>query len=114
MPATPPPSISRPRSSPHAERQQSLVLQPGLSVVVCTRGVRAMGAADGVEDRALGLEEVARRIAPRFVRAGPHRRALAYLRGLMAPSGRKNGRQLAEAAGGATPDGVQDLLPRMR
>src|SRR5215204_5645008 len=31
MPATPPPSISRPRSSPHAERQQSLVSRAGSS-----------------------------------------------------------------------------------
>jgi SRSO17 transposase len=39
---------------------------------------------------------------------------LAYLRGLLAPLGRKNGRQLAEAAGEATPDGRRDLLSRVR
>jgi SRSO17 transposase len=73
-----------------------------------------MRATDVVEDWALGLEDLARRIAPRFVRAEPRRRALAYLRGLLAPLERKNGWQLAEAAGDATPDSVQDFLARMR
>ena len=40
-----------------------------------------------------------RGIAPRFGRVEPRRRALAYLRGLLAPVERKNGWQLAEAAG---------------
>jgi SRSO17 transposase len=53
------------------------------------------------------------RIAPRFSRAEPRRRALAYLRGLLSPLERKNGWQLAEAAGDPTPDGVQDFLSRM-
>ena len=60
------------------------------------------------------LDAMAARIAPRFSRAEPRRRALAYLRGLLAPLERKNGWQLAEAAGDATPDGVQDFLSRMR
>ncbi len=60
------------------------------------------------------LDALAARIAPRFGRAEPRRRALAYLRGLLAPLERKNGWQLAEAAGDATPDGVQDFLSRMR
>ena len=60
------------------------------------------------------LDALAARIAPRFSRAEPRRRALAYLRGLLAPLERKNGWQLAEAAGEATPDGVQDFLSRMR
>ncbi len=46
--------------------------------------------------------------------AGPRRRARAYLRGLIAPLGRNNGWQLAEAAGDRTPDAVQDFLARMR
>src|SRR5438105_11946948 len=50
------------------------------------------------------------RIAPRFRRAEPRRRALAYLRGLLSPVERKNGWQLAEEAGEATPDGMQRLL----
>ena len=37
-----------------------------------------------------------------------------YLRGLIAPIERKNGWQLAEAAGDASPDGMQDFLARMR
>jgi SRSO17 transposase len=44
----------------------------------------------------------------------PRRRARAYLQGLLAPVERKNGWQLAEAAGDRTPDGVQDFLARMR
>jgi len=63
---------------------------------------------------ARGLDEVVGRIAPRFARAEPRRRASAYLRGLLAPVERKNGWQLAEAAGDASPDGVQDFLSRMR
>jgi hypothetical protein len=35
---------------------------------------------------------------------------LAYLRGLLGPGGRKNGRQLAERAGERTPDGMQRLV----
>jgi SRSO17 transposase len=61
-----------------------------------------------------GLDDLAERIAPRFVRVEPRRRALSYLRGLIAPIERKNGWQLAEAAGDATPDGMQDFLSRMR
>lgn len=60
-----------------------------------------------------GLDGVVDRIAPRFGRAEPRRRARAYLRGLLAPVERKNGWQLAEAVGDATPDGVQDFLSRM-
>ncbi len=63
---------------------------------------------------AAGLDEVAGRIAPRFGRAEPRRRAGAYLRGLLAPVERKNGWQLAEVAGDATPDGVQEFLSRAR
>ena len=59
---------------------------------------------------AAGLEALHARIAPRFVRPEPRRRVLAYLRGLLSPVERKNGWQLAEAAGEATPDGMQRLL----
>src|SRR3954466_14941842 len=61
-----------------------------------------------------GLDGVVDRIAPRFGRAEPRRRARAYLRGLLAPVERKNGWQLAEAVGDATPDGVQDFLSRVQ
>ena len=63
---------------------------------------------------AQGLDELAGRLAPRFGRVEPRRRALAYLRGLLAPVERKNGWQLAEAAGDRTPDGMRDFLSRMR
>lgn len=60
------------------------------------------------------LSRLADRIAPRFSRVEPRRRALSYLRGLLGPAERKNGWQLAEAVGDATPDGMQDFLSRMR
>ena len=59
-----------------------------------------------------GLDAVHARVAPRFARAEPRRRALAYLRGLLSPVERKNGWQLAEQAGETTPDGMQHLLAR--
>ena len=59
---------------------------------------------------AWGIEEVHRRIGARFYRSEPRRRALDYLKGLISPVERKNGWQLAEQAGDATPDGVQRLL----
>src|SRR4051795_4784281 len=55
-----------------------------------------------------------RGVAPGWGRVEPRRRASAYLRGLLAPLGRKNGWQLAEAAGDRRPDGMQDFLSRMR
>ena len=61
-----------------------------------------------------GLDGVVERIAPRFGRTEPRRRAGAYLRGLLAPVERKNGWQLAEAVGDRTPDGVQDFLSRVQ
>src|SRR5215210_5086570 len=74
----------------------------------------AMTAIGTAEVWARDLEALAARIAPRFARAEPRRRASAYLRGLLLPLERKNGWQLAEAAGDETPDGVQDFLSRMR
>ena len=56
------------------------------------------------------LDDLCARIAPRFSRIEPRRRARAYLQGLLAPLERKNGWHLAEAAGDASPDGVQDFL----
>jgi SRSO17 transposase len=61
-----------------------------------------------------GLGALHARIAPRFGRAEPRRRALAYLRGLTSPVERKNGWQLAEQIGERTPDGVQRLLATAR
>jgi SRSO17 transposase len=55
---------------------------------------------------------VAARIGPRFARAEARRRAQVYLRGLLSPLERKNGWQLAEAAGDPTPYATQHLLGR--
>ena len=61
-----------------------------------------------------GVERVHECIAGRFRRPEPRRRALDYMRGLLSPVERKNGWQLAEQAGDATPDGVQRLLYNYR
>ncbi len=58
----------------------------------------------------LTLADVQERLAPRFLRAEPRRRARAYVRALLEPVARKNGWQLAEAAGETTPHGMQRLL----
>jgi SRSO17 transposase len=68
---------------------------------------------EDAERWAQGLGAVMDRIGARFGRVEPRRRALAYLRGLLAPIERKNGWQLAEIAGDRTPDGVQDFLARV-
>ena len=57
-----------------------------------------------------GIEGIHGCIAGRFQRSEPRWRALEYLEGLISPVERKNGWQLAERAGDATPDGVQRLL----
>lgn len=57
-----------------------------------------------------GVEALHTRIAHHFVRSEPRQRALAYLKGLLGDVERKNGWQLAEYIGEATPDGVQRLL----
>jgi SRSO17 transposase len=56
------------------------------------------------------LDAVQTKLAPRFERAEPRRRVLNYLTGLLSTAERKNGWQLAELAGEATPDGMQRLL----
>lgn len=61
---------------------------------------------------AAGLEEVIRRIGRHFARIDALNWAWAYLLGLMSDAERKNGWQLAEEAGNATPDGLQHLLRR--
>ena len=61
-------------------------------------------------DWEVGLQELHGRIAQRFSRSESRRRVLAYLQGLLGSVDRKNGWQLAEYAGDATPDGVQRLL----
>ena len=61
-----------------------------------------------------GIEQVYQCVAGRFRRPEPRRRALDYLKGLLSPIERKNGWQLAERAGDATPYGVQRLLSTYR
>ena len=56
------------------------------------------------------LDALHARVAWRFARPEPRRRALAYLQGLLSQVDRKNGWQLAEHAGELTPDGMQRLL----
>lgn len=58
------------------------------------------------------LEAVGERIAARFARSEVRERARDYLRGLLSGTERKNGWQLAEVAGNATPYGLQHLLGR--
>jgi SRSO17 transposase len=67
-----------------------------------------------VEEWAAELEALCERIAPRFHRVEVRRRTGAFLRGLLAGVQRKNGWQLAEQAGAATPDGMQRLLNHAR
>ncbi len=61
-----------------------------------------------------GLDRVHECIGVRFRRTEPRRRVLEYLKGLLGPVERKNGWQLAERAGDATPDGVQRPLYNYR
>jgi SRSO17 transposase len=65
-----------------------------------------------VRDWADELEAMGKRLARRFPRSEPRRRAVAYLRGLLSDAERKNGWQLAEEAGDGAPYGVQHLLGR--
>ncbi len=63
-----------------------------------------------VQGWAQELHRLHARIAPRFRRAEPRRRAQAYLQALLSPVERKNGWQIAEQVGERTPDGIQRLL----
>src|SRR6266487_7017368 len=70
----------------------------------------ASTTASQVVQWAYALRQLHARIAPRFARAEPRRRALSYLQGLLSCVERKNGWQLAEQAREATPYGMQRLL----
>jgi SRSO17 transposase len=65
-------------------------------------------ATDGAGE----IERVYQRLRPRFARAEMRIRSRRYLLGLLGGAARKNGWQLAEAAGERTPHGMQDLLSR--
>jgi SRSO17 transposase len=58
------------------------------------------------------IEGLIERIGSCFGRCDLRRRAAAYVRGLLGPVRRKNGWQLAEHVGDATPYGLQRLLDR--
>jgi SRSO17 transposase len=62
----------------------------------------------------IGLDQLHSRLRSRFARAEPRRRALSYLKALLGPAHRKNGWQIAEQVGEATPDGIQRLLNTAR
>ena len=66
-----------------------------------------------IEQWATEVAVVGERIGRHFARSEPRHRAVAYLRGLLSDTERKNGWQLAEYLGEATPDGVQHLLARV-
>jgi SRSO17 transposase len=59
-----------------------------------------------------GLEELLGRVAGRFGRVEPRRRAKAFVYGLLADLPRKNCWTIAEHAGNRNPDGMQHLLGR--
>jgi SRSO17 transposase len=59
-----------------------------------------------------GLEELLGRVAGRFGRVEPRRRARAFVRGLLADLPRKNYWTIAEHVGNPSPDGMQHLLGR--
>lgn len=69
-----------------------------------------MPEVEDVELWAKELHIVGTRIGGRFERSEPRERAVRYIQGLMSDISRKNGWQLAEYAGEATPDGMQRLL----
>lgn len=58
------------------------------------------------------LEAVNESLSEHFARSEVRERAQDYLRGLLSETERKNGWQLAEVAGNATPYGIQHLLGR--
>jgi len=71
-------------------------------------------ALETVGEWTLWLTEVERCLLPHFARREARHHAWAYIRGLLSPVERKNGWQLAEVNGAATPYGLQHLLGRAR
>ena len=77
----------------------------GVEVVMSQTLVERGDVLEAVSEWEAGLQALHGRIANRFSRSESRHRVLAYLQGAC-----KNGWQLAEYAGDATPDGVQRLL----
>src|SRR5690349_11585057 len=75
-----------------------------------TKSLAPFPSAADLHTWAAELDVVAGKLAPRFERAEPRKRVLAYLTGLLSNTERRNGWQLAELAGEATPDGMQRLV----
>ena len=75
---------------------------------------RADLGLETVREWTLWLTEVERWLMPHFARREARHHAWAYIRGLLSPVERKNGWQLAEVNGDATPYGLQHLLGRAR
>jgi SRSO17 transposase len=72
--------------------------------------MRTVITPEAVHTWAEELDHVHARLGPRFARREPRQRVRAYLAGLLSPIERKNGWQLAEQAGEATPTGMQRVL----
>jgi SRSO17 transposase len=70
-----------------------------------------MQAAETIDGTA-EVERVWQRLRPRFARAEMRVRCRRYLQGLLGAARRKNGWQLAEAAGERSPHGMQEFLSR--
>src|SRR6266700_7479877 len=66
------------------------------------------------EVRTTAFQDLGQRIRSSFVRQESHQQTLAYLQGLMSLVERKNGWQVAEELGEATPYAMQHLLDRAK
>jgi len=75
-----------------------------------TKRLAPFPSAADLHTWAAELDAVAAALGPRFERAEPRQRALAYLTGLLSTAERKNGWRLAELASEPIPDGMQGLL----
>src|SRR5215472_16020149 len=76
-----------------------------------------MGINNGLAHKEVwtaAFNDLGQRIRRYFVRPESYQQALAYLRGLMSPVERKNGWQVAEEVGDATPYAMQHLLDRAK
>ena len=77
-------------------------------------GFAALGALDLLDVQVGNVywAQIERRIGSVFARSDAHKRAMAYLAGLLSPAERKNSWQLAEISGDPNPYGFQHLLGR--
>src|ERR671910_3439863 len=91
----------------------SLSMQGGITMLTTEPAAPPLDQdVPAVQGGAAYLADIERRLAPYFARAEPRQRAMAYLRGLLSPAGRKNSWQLAEMSGDTTPYAFQHLLRR--